>query len=88
MNERELEKTLKAIANKRRLAILRVIKKEKEANVADVADKIKLSFKATSKHLGILASVNILEKEQRGLMIFYSISQSLPPVVRSVLSSL
>lgn len=88
MKEKEMERSLKGLANKRRLAIIRFIKKEKEAPVGDIAEEIKLSFNATSKHLGILASANILEKEQRGLQMFYKISDDLPEVVRRIISIL
>ena len=88
MREKELERSLKALANKRRLAILRFIRKEKEVSVGDMADEIKLSFNATSKHLGILASANILEKEQRSLQVFYKISDDLPEIVRRIISLL
>jgi len=64
MSEKELEKVLKALANKRRLAILKFIKKSNRASVGEIAGAIKLSFKATSKHLLILSNVDILEKEQ------------------------
>ncbi|MEK7129135.1 MAG: metalloregulator ArsR/SmtB family transcription factor [Patescibacteria group bacterium] len=88
MREKELERSLKALANKRRLAILRFIRKEKEVSVGGIADEIKLSFNATSKHLGILASANILEKEQRSLQVFYKISDDLPEIVRRIISLL
>jgi len=88
MKETDLERILKALANKRRLAILRVIKNQKEATVSDIAKKIKLSFKATSKHLVILFSANILEKDQRRLEVYYSLAENLPTVVRSTLSLL
>ena len=88
MKEKELERSLKALANKRRLIIIRFIKKEKEVSVGDIADEIKLSFNATSKHLGILASANILEKEQRSLQVFYKISDDLPEIVRRIISLL
>jgi len=65
---------MKALANRRRLAILRYLKKTREASVGDIAEEIKLSFKATSKHLGILYAAGILEKEQRSLTIFYSLA--------------
>lgn len=68
---KELERILKSLANKRRLAIVGYLKKEKEATVGDIANKIRLSFKATSKHLGILAAADIVEKEQRGLQMWY-----------------
>ena len=88
MNEKDLERVLKALANKRRLAILRVIKNEKEITVANIASKIKLSFKATSKHLAILTSANITEKDQRGLLVYNRLSGNLPTIVRATMSIL
>ena len=67
---KELERSLKALANKRRLAILKYLKQKKEAPVGEIAEAIKLSLRATSKHLGVLASVDIVEKDQRSLQIF------------------
>ncbi len=51
--ERELEKQLKALANRRRLAILKYLKSKREASVGDIAEEINLSFKSTSKHLAV-----------------------------------
>lgn len=79
------ERILKALANRRRLAILRYLQNKKEARVTEIAYKIKLSFKATSRHLQQLAAVDILEREQRSLDVFYRISGNLPPPVKSVL---
>ena len=52
--EKELEWILKALANRRRLGILRVLKQNREATVGDIAAEIRLSFRSTSKHLGVL----------------------------------
>lgn len=82
---RNLEKLFKALANRRRLAILAYLKKEKEARVTEIAAAIKLSFKATSRHLNQLAGVEILEKEQRGLEVFYFLSKNMPPPSKSVI---
>ena len=86
MKEKELEKLFKAFANKRRIAIIAILKNNKEATVGDIAEKIRLSFKATSKHLGILSSADIVEKEQRSSQVFYKISTSLPESIRRVIS--
>ena len=86
--ELELERVLKALANKRRLAIIRVIKNEKNPTVAHIASKIKLSFRATSKHLLILAAANIVEKNQHGLLVYNRLADNLPPVVRSTIVAL
>ncbi len=86
--ERELEKQLKVLANRRRLAILRYLKNHKEAVVGEIAHEIKLSFKSTSKHLAILAALDIVEREQRSLQMFYRLAGSYPPAVRFVISLL
>jgi len=88
MKEKELEKTLKALANRRRIAILNILKNEKELTVGSIAEKIKLSSKATSKHLSILLSVDIVEKEQRSSQSFYKISSDLNEPARRIISLL
>ena len=85
---KELERALKALANKRRLAILKYLKSVSQAPVADIAGKIDLSFKATSKHLGILSACDILEKEQKSLQVFYRLASIQKPAAKRVLSLL
>lgn len=75
---------MKAFANRRRLAIVKYLKKNREASVSEIAGEINLSFKATSKHLVILTAADILEKEQRSLSVFYKISSDLKPVSKQV----
>ena len=76
---KDLEKILKALANRRRLSILKFIKSEREASVGQIADNIRLSFKATSKHLNILAHADLVDKEQIGLTVLYHINQNQKP---------
>ena len=85
---KEIEKLLKALANKRRLTIVKYLKKHGEARVGEIAKELKLSFKATSKHLGILRAVDILEKEQRSLEMWYKISPAPHPVAKHISNSL
>ena len=87
-NIKEIEKILKVLANKRRLAIIKYLKKEKEAKVGDIAEKIELSFKATSKHLALLLSADILEREQRGLQMWYKLSLSQHNIVKYISNQL
>ena len=79
---KELEKILKGLTNKRRLAIIRLLLKIKEMTVADIAERIKLSFKSTSKHLAILHQLDILDRRQENLNMYYRLSDSLPDIVR------
>lgn len=83
-----LEKILKAMANSRRLAILRYLKFHKEASVGEMANEINLSIKATSKHMGILSALDILEKDQRNLQVFYRISSNKNSLFKHLLSIL
>ena len=85
---KELEKSLKALANRRRLAILKYLKQNKEASVSEIAGEIHLSLKATSKHLGVLAASDIVERDQRSLQMFYRISRDQKSAVRRILSLL
>lgn len=82
MHRKDLERILKGLANRRRLAILACLLKSKEMSVADVAGCIKLSFKATSKHLAILRQLDIVDRRQQGLTMHYSVSKSLPKAVK------
>ncbi|MDO8516388.1 MAG: metalloregulator ArsR/SmtB family transcription factor [bacterium] len=85
---KEIERTLKALANRRRLAIVKFLKKEKSATVGDISAEISLSFKATSKHLSVLFAADIVGKEQRGLQMWYSLSSGANNVAKYISNSL
>lgn len=85
---RGVEKTLKALANARRLAILLRLRKSKKATVSDVAESIHLSFKATSKHLHILERANIVDYEQISINMYYRLVDPPHPLVKTALSIL
>ena len=86
MKEKEIERILKALANKRRLAIIKHLRNNRRASVGDIAEAIKLSFKATSKHLVILDHVDLVEKEQIGLTVIYFLSKEGRSVVGTLLA--
>jgi len=48
---KETERQLKALANKRRLAILKFLFAKEPASVGSIAQEIKLSFKSTSRNV-------------------------------------
>ncbi len=82
---KETEKILKALANRRRLAILKYIHKVHRASVGDIAKEIKLSFKATSKHLGVLRSADLVDREQKNLMMLYGLNEPINPILKTTL---
>lgn len=88
MKEKELERYLKALANKRRLAVISLLRKKKEANVGEIAETIHLSVKSTSRHLGVLFGADILEKEQRSVEVFYRLTSAIPEIFAPLIKSL
>ncbi|MFA6552465.1 MAG: metalloregulator ArsR/SmtB family transcription factor [Candidatus Paceibacterota bacterium] len=88
MKNTDLEKSLKAVANGRRLDILRLLKEHSKLTVGDLAKKIKLSFKSTSRHLAILFAAGILDKEQKNLNVFYRISGEANVIIKSIVQNL
>ncbi|MBI2623618.1 MAG: winged helix-turn-helix transcriptional regulator [Candidatus Liptonbacteria bacterium] len=83
-----MEKSLKALANRRRLAILKYLKNTGESSVGDVAQEIHLSFKSTSRHLAVLHGRDIVEREQRSSQAFYRLAASHVPAVQRIISLL
>ena len=82
------EKILKALANKRRLKILEYVRKNKEATVGELAEYLKISFPATSKHLGLLFSADILDREQKSLLVYYRLSDPAANDIRKTMEAL
>lgn len=85
---KELERCLKALANKRRLIIIKFLRDKREATVGEIAAAIKLSFKSTSRHLTVLKAADILEHEQHSTSYYYRLASAKHPVVTSILSML
>ncbi|HBV33048.1 TPA: transcriptional regulator [Patescibacteria group bacterium] len=85
---KQTERILKALANRRRLAIIKHLKNYKQSAVGDMAAAIKLSLKATSKHLAILKAADIVESDQRSLSVFYHLVPLPAGLLKSIISYL
>ena len=70
-----LEKLLKALANYRRLLIIKALKQKTRLNVGQVARMIELSFRATSRHLNNLYKQGVVIRQQKNLNMYYSLAQ-------------
>lgn len=81
----ELEKVLKAVANKRRMQILGLLKRSREIHVSAIARGIGLSFRSTSRHLRILATAGLVETEQRSTTVYYRLVRPMHRIVELVL---
>jgi len=85
---KDLEKQYKALANRRRLTILKFLKNRTKSSVGDIAREIKLRLKSTSKHLRVLAAVDMVDREQQSLHVFYFIPQDKSSLLKDVLNRL
>ena len=70
-----LTKSFKAVANERRVRILRMLFKEGEMSVSQISRRINLSFKSTSRHLLRLEDVGLVKRRQDSLWVYYSINR-------------
>lgn len=88
MKGKELERQFKAVANKRRIAILTLLKRRDSVKVGVIADEIKLSFNATSKHIGVLYAAGFVDREQFSLEMHYRIADKLSADAKAILAIL
>ncbi|MBI3115267.1 MAG: winged helix-turn-helix transcriptional regulator [Candidatus Kerfeldbacteria bacterium] len=77
------EQIFKALANRRRLALLAHLRRVPDASVVELSDVLHLSFRSTSKHLHVLRSAGLLDAERRGREMRYTRT----PLPRSVIDT-
>jgi len=77
-NIKNLSRKLKALGNERRLRIIEELLKHKKLTVGEISDKIRLSFRSTSRHLKVLENSEFVSWEQVGINIYYFISPEVP----------
>ncbi|MFH1161684.1 MAG: metalloregulator ArsR/SmtB family transcription factor [Candidatus Jorgensenbacteria bacterium] len=82
---KKLERLLKALANHRRLAIIQTLSRERELPVTGVAGTIRLSLTSTSKHLNLLYRLDVVDRRQESLVVYYRLANPLPSPVRKLL---
>jgi len=81
----DLVRLFKAVANKRRVEILKLLLNEGEKNVSEVAQHLKISFVSASRHLLQLERVGLLKNRQQSLWVYYSINDNPSPDVKGAL---
>ena len=87
-NIRETEMQLKALANRRRLTVLKYLEHKGQASVGSIAAEIKLSFKSTSAHLLILSACGLLDREQTSTTVLYRLARPNSVLLKTVLTIL
>ncbi|MDP3763359.1 MAG: winged helix-turn-helix domain-containing protein [bacterium] len=68
----------RALANINRLKIIKMLSNSHRMSVTDISIELKISFKATSNHLAILRSLDVLEPQGTEGHVLYSINSSMP----------
>ena len=81
------EKILKALANRRRLAIVRYLARKERETVTDIANEISLSLLSTSKHLRILLAADVVDREQMNRYAQYALAKPRHKLVQAILAS-
>ncbi len=84
---RTTEKIVKALANRRRLLILKYLRRVGHATVGDIAEEIRLSFAATSRHLRILLLASVVDRDQVGLEADYYLKDPVHQIIKASISS-
>lgn len=69
-----LTRSLKALANERRLHIITVLMKRPSSSVHEIARAIRLSVRSTSKHLQVLAHADLVSTREVGVFVLYGIN--------------
>ena len=77
----KLERITKGFANRRRLQILDLLKKEPGLSVDDVANRLKIGYENTSDHIRKLFIAGLVNKHSRGT----SVVHRLTPRAQSIL---
>lgn len=88
LGERNQELLFKALANRRRLRILRYLMKHGEKSVSDISAIIGVSFKSSSKHLKVLLNAKLVSEKKKGFYVLYTISESLHSLPKSIMKQI
>jgi len=81
----ELVRLFKAVGNKRRLEILRLLMTEGEKNVSEVSQRLGISYVSASRHLLQLERVGLLKNRQQNLWVYYSINDTPSETCKDIL---
>ncbi len=86
METNQVEKILKALANRRRLKIVKYIARNGKATVSELSEHLNLSFKSTSKHVAVLRNADVVDSEQISLSRFYTLTRPMSSLTKEIIS--
>ncbi len=68
-------KVFKALANQKRLNMLRLLMREGELPVSVISKRLKISFTSASKNLLKLENVGLVKRRENSIWIYYEINR-------------
>ncbi len=85
---RDLEGTLKAMAHRRRLMILGVLRRSGQIHVGALAEELRLPLKTVSRNLRLLERARLVLSDQHGVYVYYRLNPDAPspagPVIETI----
>ncbi len=82
---KELEKIMKAFANKKRLEILQFLLSQERCSLGDIRKHIHASYRGTSKHLRRLYECDLIDREITQGEAYYFLSKTMPEAGKHIL---
>ncbi len=76
----------RTLGNINRLKIIGMLFGGAKLNVGDIAQKLHISFKATSNHLAMLKNLDIIEAQSTAKHVFYFLSKEMPADFKKILN--
>lgn len=83
---KELEDIFKGMASSRRIAIINLLFPDRCLSVGEIAERIGLSIRSTSKHLIKLEKSGYLQSRQEGFYKIYRINPRPPRIVERLVA--
>ena len=71
---RKLERTIKGVANHRRIQILELLKDHPELSLQEISETLNINFKTASEHLRRLAIAGLIMKRSDGASVRHKLT--------------
>lgn len=75
----------RGLGNPNRLKILKILSQTEQMSVSELADELDITLKNTSRNLGILLNLNLVEFKGKHDRVYYSLNPRLAEDIRTIL---
>ncbi len=77
-------KILKALANEKRLEILKLLDKHSGFSIIEIAEEINLHFKSSSKHLKRLSEAGLVKSNRDGVWVRFGLTEKVDQLLKKI----